>query len=194
MNRPPDYCPYCGSPVSPLEDAEFGVVDTPMAYRCADCEDIVYYNPTPGGSAVVVDDDRLLLVEDFRSPGEWKLPSGRMELGETPREGVARELEEETGLAVDPSDLVYVCDEAGEPAPEQHMVGIDYAVHRTDTSGAVEAGSDATDAAFFSVPEFEASDHALKHTHVDRFGEDSLPWLLSAARDALASEDAAGSP
>lgn len=185
MNQPPAYCPYCGTPVSPVADAEFGVVDTPMVYRCEHCGDYVYYNPTPGGSAIVVDGDRLLLVEDFRSPGEWKLPSGRMELGEAPREGVARELDEETGLSVDPEDLVYVCDEAGEPAPEQHMVGIDYAVHRADTTGEVEAGSDATDAAFFTVAEFEASEHVVKHTHVDRFGEDSLPWLLDAANTAL---------
>jgi|AntRauMinimDraft_4_1070384.scaffolds.fasta_scaffold00059_32 ADP-ribose pyrophosphatase YjhB (NUDIX family) len=190
MNQPPEHCPYCGSPVSPVADADFGVVDTPMVYRCRACEDYVYYNPTPGGSAIVVDGDRLLLVEDFRSPGEWKLPSGRMELGETPREGVARELEEETGLAVDPGDLVYVCDEAGEPVPEQHMVGIDYAVHRSETTGDVEAGSDATDAAFFSVEEFQASEHALKHTHVDRFGEDSLPRLLADAKTALEVREA----
>lgn len=185
MNQPPEHCPYCGSPVSPVEDADFGVVDTPMVYRCGACEEYVFYNPTPGGSAIVVDGDRLLLVEDFRSPGEWKLPSGRMELGETPREGVARELGEETGLSVDPADLVYVCDEAGEPVPEQHMVGIDYAVRRADTTGEVDAGSDATDAQFFSVAEFEESEHVLKHTHVDRFGEDSLPWLLDEAKTAL---------
>jgi ADP-ribose pyrophosphatase YjhB (NUDIX family) len=185
MNQPPEYCPHCGSAVSPVADADLGVVDTPMVYRCEACEEYVFYNPTPGGSAIVVDGDRLLLVEDFRSPGEWKLPSGRMELGETPREGVARELEEETGLSIDPDDLVYVCDEAGEPVPEQYMVGIDYAVRRAETTGEVEADSDATDAQFFSVAEFGASEHVLKHTHVDRFGEDSLPWLLETAKTAI---------
>lgn len=186
MNQPPEYCPYCGDPVTPVDDFELGVVDTPMVYRCDSCDDYVFYNPTPGGSAVVVDGDRLLLVEDFRSPGEWKLPSGRVELGESPREGVARELEEETGLAVDPGDLTYVYDEAGEPVPEQYMVGIDYAVDRSQTTGDVEAGSDATDARFFTIEEFEYSDHELKQTHVDRFGEDSLPWLLDEAGNALA--------
>ena len=185
MNQPPEYCPYCGDPVNPVEDAEIGVVDTPIVYRCETCDDYVFYNPTPGGSAVVVDGDSLLLVEDFRSPGEWKLPSGRMNLGESAREGVARELEEETGLAVDPEDLVYFYDEAGEPVPEQHMVGIDYAVPRSKTTGTVEAASDATDAQFFTVEEFEASEHVMKHTHVDRFGEDSLPWLLEEAKRAL---------
>ena len=187
MNQPPEYCPYCGTEISAVDSPmAANVVETSMIYECESCDDFVFYNPTPGGSAAVVDGDSILLVEDFRSPGEWKLPSGRMELGETPREGVARELEEETGLAVDPEDLVYFYDEAGEPVDEQYMVGIDYAVHRDDTTGRLDAASDATDARFFTPEEFAASDHVLKHTHVDRFGEDSLPWLVEAAHEALA--------
>lgn len=195
MNQPPEHCPYCGTAVSPVDSPmTVDLVDTPMIYECDDCEDFVFYNPTPGGSAAVIDGDSILLVEDFRSPGEWKLPSGRMELGESPRQGVARELEEETGLSVDPDDLVYFYDEAGEPAPEQYMVGIDYAVHRSDTSGELEAASDATDARFFTPEAFAASDESLKFTHVDRFGEDSLPWLLDAAQDALDMADRRAGP
>lgn len=186
MNQPPEYCPYCGNPVSAVDTPMTAdVVDTPMVYECDACDDYVFYNPTPGGSAAVIDGDSILLVEDFRSPGEWKLPSGRMELGETPREGVARELEEETGLTVDPDDLVYFYDEAGEPVPEQHMVGIDYAVHRDDTTGEVQAASDATDARFFTADEFAVSDHEMKYTHVDRFGTASVQWLLDEAYAAL---------
>ncbi len=185
MNQPPEYCPYCGTAVTAVDTPMAGKVDTPMIYRCESCEDYVFYNPTPGGSAAVVDGESVLLVEDFRSPGEWKLPSGRMELGESPREGVARELEEETGLAVDPEDLTYFYDEAGEPVEEQYMVGIDYAVPRSETTGTVEAGSDATDARFFTPAEFAASEHSIKYTHVDRFGTDSLEWLLERAREAL---------
>lgn len=190
MNQPPEYCPYCGDPVTAVDSPMVGVVETPMIYRCESCEDYVFYNPTPGGSAAVVDGDSLLLVEDFRSPGEWKLPSGRMELGESPREGVARELEEETGLAVDPDDLVYFYDEAGEPVEDQHMVGIDYAVPRSKTEGPLQAGSDATDAQFFTPAEFEASENTIKYTHVDRFGTDSLRWLLAEARHALDAQRA----
>lgn len=188
MNQPPAYCPYCGSEVAPVDaPTTAALVDTPMVYACDACDDYVFYNPTPGGSAAVVDGESILLVEDFRSPGEWKLPSGRMELGETPRDGVARELEEETGLAVDPDDLVYFYDEAGEPVPEQYMVGIDYAVHRDRTEGTVQAGSDATDARFFTPEAFEASDHEIKDTHVDRFGTDSVQWLVDRATEALAT-------
>ncbi len=186
MNQPPTHCPYCGTAVEPVDSPMVSdAADTAMVYRCESCEDYVFYNPTPGGSVAVIDGDSVLLVEDFRSPGEWKLPSGRIELGETPREGVARELEEETGLAVDPADLVYFFDEAGEPADEQYMVGIDYAVHRADTTGTVEAASDATDARFFTPEELAASPHELKFTHVQRFG-DSLAWVIEEAQSALA--------
>ena len=186
MNQPPTHCPYCGTPVEPVDSPMIGdAVETAMVYRCESCDDYVFYNPTPGGSVAVVDGGSVLLVEDFRSPGEWKLPSGRIELGETPREGVARELEEETSLAVDPADLVYFFDEAGEPADEQYMVGIDFAVHRSGTTGTVAAASDATDAPFFTPAEFAASEYELKHTHVQRFG-DSLEWLVAEATDALA--------
>jgi ADP-ribose pyrophosphatase YjhB (NUDIX family) len=44
---------------------------------------------------VVAHDGRVLLLKNDRS--EWELPGGRLELGETPEECVAREIEEETG-------------------------------------------------------------------------------------------------
>jgi ADP-ribose pyrophosphatase YjhB (NUDIX family) len=101
-NFPPDFCPYCGS--------ELESVDEPTVYRCGACDDWVFHNAVLGCGIVVVDGDELLLVEDFRGPGTWKIPEGVPEIPESPREGAARELEEETGLVVDPDDLVYCYD------------------------------------------------------------------------------------
>jgi len=53
---------------------------------------------------VLVRDDRVLLVHNER--GEWELPGGRIEPGETPDQTVAREITEETGLAVDVAEIL----------------------------------------------------------------------------------------
>ena len=185
MNQPPEFCPYCGTEVTSVDSPMIANSETPMIHRCDSCDGYVFYNPTPGGSAVVVENDSMLLVEDFRSPGEWKLPSGRMELGESAREGVARELEEETGLGVDPDDLTYFYEETGEPVEDQYMLNFDYAVSLSDTSGSLSAASDATDVRFFTPGGLINSKNRLKKSHIDRFGTDSLSWLLEEGKKAI---------
>ncbi|PSQ46828.1 NUDIX hydrolase [Halobacteriales archaeon SW_6_65_15] len=177
VNFPPDHCPCCG--------AELAAVDGPTVHRCESCEDYVFHNPVPGGSVAVVDGDSLLLVEDFRYEKRWKLPSGAIEVGESPREGAIRELEEETNVSVEPANLRYFHDSAVEPVEGKHLTNVSFAAPRAVTTGAVEAGSDATDARFWTPDEFTASEHSFTPVHVDRFGSDSLDWLLDEAQAAL---------
>ena len=58
-------------------------------------------SPIVGVGAVIVDGDRVLLVRRGQEPlkGEWSLPGGVLELGETLEQGVRREVLEETGPA-----------------------------------------------------------------------------------------------
>lgn len=181
VNFPLEYCPYCGT--------ELAVVEWPKYYHCDSCERPVFHNAVLGGGVVVVDGERVLLVEDFREPGTWKVPEGRPEIPESPREGVARELEEEAGLSVDPEALVYLYDDAKDVGEEMFMMGIYYAVERSETTGAVEAGTDAIDARFWTPEEFAASEQMLRdmpnpeETRSWKMG--GLDVLRDLAREAL---------
>jgi 8-oxo-dGTP diphosphatase len=68
--------------------------------------------PIVGVGAVVLDGDRVLLVKRAHEPlkGEWSLPGGAVELGETLEKAIAREVREETGLDVDVGPMVDVLD------------------------------------------------------------------------------------
>ena len=88
--------------------------------------------PIVGVGAVVVDDGRVLLVKRAQAPlkGEWSLPGGAVEVGETLSAAVQREVLEETGLVVSVGPIVEVLDRIhtdGDGRVEYHYVLIDYA-------------------------------------------------------------------
>jgi ADP-ribose pyrophosphatase YjhB (NUDIX family) len=68
--------------------------------------------PLVGIGAVTVHEGRVLLVRRGTEPlkGHWTLPGGMLEVGETMAEGVVREVREETGLEVEPIELVEILD------------------------------------------------------------------------------------
>jgi 8-oxo-dGTP diphosphatase len=90
--------------------------------------------PIAGVGAVVLDDARrVLLVRRGQEPllGEWSLPGGALELGERLEDGVRREISEETGLDVEPVEIVAVFDHISHASdnPAQvrfHYVLVDY--------------------------------------------------------------------
>jgi 8-oxo-dGTP diphosphatase len=103
--------------------------------------------PIVGVGAVVIDAQKVLLVRRGQEPlkGEWSLPGGALELGETLQQGVVREVLEETGLQVVPVAIVEVLDRIFQE-PEtgkvrHHYVLIDFVCRVT--GGSLQAASDA---------------------------------------------------
>ena len=115
-----------------------------------------------GVGGVIIDQGRALLIRRGSEPllGEWSIPGGTLELGETLEEGVARELLEETGLTVRVIELIEVFDRIylestaganGKKGPRFHYVIVDYLCERV--AGEAAPGSDVTDVAFASEEE-----------------------------------------
>lgn len=107
--------------------------------------------------AVAVYDDHLLMVRRGRGPaqGEWSVPGGRVEPGETLAEAVVRELAEETGIEGVCGGLIDWVEKVGE---DHHFVILDFAVQVLERGPAV-AGGDAAEAAW--VPLDEVADRRL---------------------------------
>lgn len=104
--------------------------------------------PIVGVGGVVVQGDRALLVRRATEPlkGEWSIPGGVLELGEKLRQGVEREVLEETGLVVEAGEVLDVfdsifSDESGKT--RYHFVLIDYLC--LPRSGEAVAGSDVSE-------------------------------------------------
>src|SRR5580658_11117446 len=101
--------------------------------------------PVPGVGALIIDNNRILLIERGKEPlkGYWSLPGGALETGETLEEGVMREVREETGLEVQPLGVLEIFERImrdSQGAPEYHYVLIDYICRVT--GGELRAGDD----------------------------------------------------
>jgi ADP-ribose pyrophosphatase YjhB (NUDIX family) len=101
--------------------------------------------PLIGVGAVIVNEGRVLLVQRGREPlkGHWSLPGGLVEVGESLQTAVIREVEEETGLLVEPIELIELLDRIHREGERirYHYVIADYLCRMT--GGALKAASDA---------------------------------------------------
>jgi 8-oxo-dGTP diphosphatase len=108
--------------------------------------------PLVGVGAIIIEEDRVVLVKRGHPPleGKWSIPGGVLEIGETLRKAAVREALEETGLAVEPGELLGVFervipDEQGRM--RYHYVLIDFLCRRV--SGELQAGDDAREVRWF---------------------------------------------
>lgn len=112
--------------------------------------------PLVGIGALVVENGRVALIRRGKAPlrGEWSIPGGMLELGETLRQGAEREALEETSLVVHATELLGVFDRV---VPDNdgkiiyHYVLIDFLCQRI--SGELHAGADAAGAKWFTADE-----------------------------------------
>ena len=134
--------------------------------------------PLVGVGGVVIAGDRALLVRRGTEPlrGEWSIPGGLLEAGETLAAGVVRELQEETGLTVRVVELIEALDRiftdpppvsgvpGGAPAkPRYHYVILDYLCEKI--AGEPRAGGDVTDVVFVreaELPAYSLPPHTLR--------------------------------
>jgi 8-oxo-dGTP diphosphatase len=112
--------------------------------------------PLIGVGAIIVDAGRVAVVRRAHEPlkGEWSIPGGILELGETLRAGAAREALEETGLVVDPGQVLEVFDRIVRDAEQRvqfHYVLVDFLCRRV--SGELRAGGDASEARWVTPAE-----------------------------------------
>ena len=67
----------------------------------------------PAAGILAVDDEGRLLLQRRRDTGQWAIPMGKMEIGETPTECAVRETFEETGVTVEPTGFLGIYSDPG---------------------------------------------------------------------------------
>jgi 8-oxo-dGTP diphosphatase len=116
-------------------------------------------HPLTGVGAVIVSNGRALLIRRGQAPvvGEWSLPGGVLECGETLREAAIREAQEETGLTVEVAEMLGVYERvirSDDGRVRYHYVMIDFLCR--PVFGEAKAGSDAAEIGWFSREELSA--------------------------------------
>ncbi|MCP4749018.1 MAG: NUDIX hydrolase [Desulfobacteraceae bacterium] len=137
------FCHFCGNSLTRKH------TEGRQRPYCNHCSRPIYENPVPATCLVVVNpSNEILLVKRSVEPqkGQWCLPGGFMELGESPSHGALRELKEETGLTGQIKSLLGVSSSASMQYHSILMIG--YLI--TSFKGRPEAGDDADAIGWFA--------------------------------------------
>lgn len=160
MSLKAKYCSQCGHAV-----AARLVGDRPRLV-CSQCETIHYENPLPVAASIVFNDRReILLVRRANDPhkGEWCLPMGFAEVGETISQAALRELQEEAGITARPRRLIDA--DSMDSAHYGDLLIVTFEMEKT--GGAECAGDDASEVRYFPIGwhptlAFNSNERALK--------------------------------
>ena len=140
------FCQRCGTELRETE------LDSRPRLKCPACGYVQYQNPVPGVGVLIEHAGRLVLIRRGHPPhqGQWTLPSGFIEADESVEHAAVREAREETGLNIALDELfgVYSFPEG----PPRSGLIIFYRAHPTNPAD-LQAGDDASEAAFFAATE-----------------------------------------
>ncbi len=114
--------------------------------------------PLVGVGAIILQNDRVVLVKRAKPPqqSQWSIPGGALEVGELLREAAVREAREETGLIIEPGELLGVYDRVLRDADHRvqyHYVLIDFLC--CCVGGELAAADDATEVRWFKRDELQ---------------------------------------
>lgn len=162
------FCSHCGNQL-PIPNYPFA------PQHCAHCGRTQYHNSRPCAGALVVRDGRVLLVKRAVEPFKdcWDIPGGFLEAGEHPREGMLREVREETGLDVSVLGLlgVYI-DRYDNNGDEIFTLNHYYVVE--PVGGELRAADDVDAFAWFAL---DALPDAIAFEHARVVLRDLRKWL-----------------
>ena len=158
------FCPKCGHFLQVKEH------DGVPRLVCERCGFVFYQNPVPAVGAILVENRKVVLVKRRFEPkaGDWSLPAGFIEFGESLKEALLREVKEETNLDIRVGKLFDVYSAMDDP--RTHVILVLYRAEIT--GGELRAGDDAEEAGFFPLdalpPNIAFSCHAYALEQVRR--------------------------
>jgi len=189
----PTFCPRCGAR---LEMRWTGERVRPV---CPACGFVYYLNPTVAAGTLVEERGRVVLVRRKAEPraGYWCLPAGYVEADESAEEAAIRETREEAGLEVELDGLLGVYSYGD----ELHRRGVLILYSAHVVGGALQAGDDALEAAFFGPDELPPDHEIAFRTHRQALRDWRRaraivyrPATLQEAEEATAINRAHGEP
>jgi ADP-ribose pyrophosphatase YjhB (NUDIX family) len=155
------YCPRCGAPTAllPVQGRERPV--------CTACQHVTYFDPKVAVAVVVVEHERVLLVQRAHDPGKglWALPAGFVDYDEDPAEAAVREVHEETGIYVHITGLVDITFRPDADGLADLLIIYEAAA----SGGCVQCGDDATAAGWFAADHLPPIGLASTHRMLARW-------------------------
>jgi 8-oxo-dGTP diphosphatase len=152
------YCPRCGAKM--IEKT----VDHKKRKVCPVCKFVYYHNPVPAAGVVIEKEGKILLVKRKYEPykGDWCLPAGFMEYGESPEQCAIRETKEELNVDVELEGLYGVY--SGKDDPRTHAVLVMY--WAKIIGGDLKPGDDAEEIEFFAKDKVPSNIAFLAHRQI----------------------------